>query len=191
MPLVRASLLRRIAAVHFDDIVRGVASQIGNSGRSLFDPELAATHGHGRLAYVGRMACGEACLASKRVLNAYGIESRVWRNNAWDNQRYDHCFLWIDDQYIFDPTVRQFWQRRLDQPTTMGCPYVHCVHFGVPPIFVGTLAELDAVVTGVRAAEQLVFSQCNECKADMLTYWRFGKDISRRFDTHLRLESRE
>lgn len=157
-------------------------------------------------AYSGHQMCGPACYVLKYVLERRaGLDVAVWRNTSYSN-RHDHCFMVVkekedDDDALFsphlivDPTARQFWQD--DRSESIDCHVVRFVHYELPPVFVGTISELFEVNKRVTDCKAYSYPPdegrrhgVHKTHADAVQHcrlpdhWKFGKDITARFDLH-------
>ena len=90
----------------------------------------------------------------------------------------DHCFLWVDNSIIVDPTIKQFLQD--ERVANDNCQYNDFIQKKIPPFYIGSQDELLFLLTQTSELNRMVFSTSE--MDDNWKWWRFEKNISQRFN---------
>lgn len=141
-----------------------------------------------KFAYIGGMLCGEACFISKYLLEKEGYKVEVWRNSqGYGDYLQDHCFLWVDNSIIVDPTIKQFWQD--DRVVSYDCQYNTNIQYNFPPFYIGSHEDLLVQLDQISNINKDVFGSTDMDKN--WKWWRFYQNISHKFDLKRCIEDPE
>ena len=113
----------------------------------LFNDNNLILHNSNRLKYFkpakntfeGKSCCGAVCYTLNYILNKNNINTKLMiKKIGYGKYKEDHCFLLTDNNFIIDPTYRQFFTNN----NNINCLYNTYLFDKCPFIFVGKYNDL-------------------------------------------------
>ena len=172
--------IKSICSQNFKGIMKGIKLMDKYHG-GLFNTIQYNTFGESKKSYEGHLLCGEASFITKYLLEKNGHHVDVVRNHfGYGRYLEDHCFLYVDNKYIVDPTYRQFLGD--SRTENKHDDYIKYIYELLPPIFIGKKEDLKMELNNILNINKEEYGSNLITFNDLHSHWNFDDYITNNYN---------